>query len=121
MKALRILLVEDDSMIGILLGMTLQQMGHEICATESTEAGAIAAAEARRPDLMIVDSDLREGDGVAAVVQILARRPTPFVFASGDLTKAKARFPRAAVLHKPFNDIDLARAIQSEMDAALAK
>jgi hypothetical protein len=70
---------------------------------------------------MIVDAALSEGDGVAAVVQILARRATPFVFASGDLTRAKARFPRAAVLRKPFNDVDLARAIQSEMDAAPAK
>jgi DNA-binding response OmpR family regulator len=47
MRALRILLVEDDSMIGMFLGMTLEQMGHEVCAIESTEAGAVAAADSR--------------------------------------------------------------------------
>ncbi len=121
MKALRILVVEDDSMIGMFLGMTLEEMGHEVCAIESTEAGAVAAAEVHRPDLMIVDSALSEGDGIAAVARILVRRATRFVFASGDLTRTKARFPRAAGLQKPFNDADLARAIESEMDAAPAR
>jgi DNA-binding response OmpR family regulator len=120
MKALRILVVEDDSMIGTFLGMTLEEMGHEVCAIETTEDGAVAAADRHRPDLMIVDAALSEGNGIAAVVRILARRATPFVFASGDLTAARARFPRAAVLHKPFNEADLARAIESEMDAAPA-
>ncbi len=118
MKALRILVVEDDSMIGMFLGMTLEEMGHDVCAIERTEAGAVAAAEVHRPDIMIVDAALSEGDGVAAVARILARRPTPFVFASGDLTSARTRFPRAVAIQKPFNDADLARAIESEMDAA---
>lgn len=119
MKALRILVVEDDSMIGMFLGMTLEQMGHDVCAIESTEAGAVAAAERHRPDLMIVDAALREGDGVAAVARILARRPTPFVFATGDLTRAQSRFPRAVAIQKPFTDSDLARAIQKATDATL--
>jgi DNA-binding response OmpR family regulator len=120
MRALRILLVEDDSMIGMFLGMTLEQMGHEVCAIESTEAGAVAAAERQRPDLMIVDAALNPGDGVAAVGRILAQRPVRFVFASGDMTRVKLRFPDAVVIQKPFNDTDLARAIQMAMDAAPA-
>jgi CheY-like chemotaxis protein len=120
MKALRILLVEDDSMIGMFLSMTLEQMGHDVCAIESTEAGAVAAAERCRPDLMIVDAGLSTGDGVEAVDRILAQRPVPFVFASGDMTRVKLRFPDAVVIQKPFNDADLARAIQMAMEAAPA-
>jgi DNA-binding response OmpR family regulator len=120
MRALRILLVEDDSMIGMFLGMTLEQMGHEVCAIESTEAGAVAAAERQRPDLMIVDAALNPGDGVAAVGRILAQRPVRFVFASGDMTRVKLRFPDAVVIQKPFNDTDLARAIERAMDATPA-
>jgi DNA-binding response OmpR family regulator len=120
MKALRILLVEDDSLIGMFLGMTLEQMGHDVCAIETTEAGAVAAAERFRPDLMIVDAGLSAGDGVDAVVRILAQRPTPYVFASGDTTKVLARFPGSVVIRKPFDDTDLARAIQRAMEAAPA-
>jgi DNA-binding response OmpR family regulator len=120
MRALRIVLVEDDSMIGMFLDMTLEQMGHEVCAIESTEAGAVAAAEQHRPDLMIVDAALETGDGVAAVGRILARRSVRYIFASGDMTKVQASFPDAIMIHKPFNDTDLARAIERAMDATPA-
>jgi DNA-binding response OmpR family regulator len=119
-RVLRIVLVEDDSMIGTFLGMTLEHMGHEVCAIESTEAGAISAAERYRPDLMIVDAALSAGDGVAAVVGILARRSVPYIFASGDMTKVKVVFPDAIMIQKPFNDTDLARAIERAMDATPA-
>ncbi len=120
MRALRILLVEDDSMIGMFLGMTLEQMGHEVCAIETTEAGAVAAAERHQPDLMIVDAALSPGDGAAAVALILAHRAVRFIFASGDISRVKLRFPDAVVIQKPFNDTDLARAIHMAMDAAPA-
>jgi DNA-binding response OmpR family regulator len=116
MKALRILLVEDDCVIGMFLGMTLEHMGHEVCAIESTEAAAVAAAERYRPDLMIVDAALGEGDGVTAIEKILAVRPMRYIFATGDLTKVKVRVPDAIVIQKPFNDIDVARAIQNAMN-----
>jgi DNA-binding response OmpR family regulator len=118
MKALRILLVEDDSMVGMLLGMTLEQMGHEVCALETTEAGAVSAAERLRPDLMIVDAGLSAGDGVTAVERILAQQVARFVFASGDLTRCRARFPNAVMIQKPYDDIDLARAIATAVEGA---
>jgi hypothetical protein len=36
------------------------------------------------------------------------------------MTRVKLRFPDAVVIQKPFNDADLARAIQMAMDAAPA-
>ena len=39
MKALQILLVEDDSLIAMLLLETLAEMGHGVCAVEATESG----------------------------------------------------------------------------------
>ena len=58
MKALRILVVEDDTMIGELLVETLEGLGHAVCAVESNVANAVAAASRCRPDLMIVDVGL---------------------------------------------------------------
>jgi CheY-like chemotaxis protein len=57
MKALRILVVEDDAMIAMLLADMFAAMGHDVCAIERTEAGAVAAATLCKPDLMIVDAD----------------------------------------------------------------
>ena len=36
MTTLRIMVVEDDMLIGMLLGEMLEAMGHEICAIERT-------------------------------------------------------------------------------------
>ena len=44
MAALRVLVVEDDAIIGALLAEMLEGMGHDVCAVEATEADAVTAA-----------------------------------------------------------------------------
>lgn len=111
MNMLRVLVVEDNSIIGMLLADTLSEMGYEVCAVEATEAGAVAAAARCKPDLMIVDAGLREGNGVSAVERILHNGFIPHVFVSG-ATTVQAQRPGAIVIQKPFLDAALARAIQ---------
>jgi two-component system, response regulator PdtaR len=41
MKALRILVVEDDALIAMLLAELLAGLGHNVCATAATEAHAV--------------------------------------------------------------------------------
>jgi CheY-like chemotaxis protein len=67
LKALRVLVVEDNAFIGMLYADLLAEMGHTVCAIEATESEAVAAATLCKPDLMIVDAALREGTGVSAV------------------------------------------------------
>ena len=45
MPALRILLVEDEAIVAMLFADLLVAMGHEVCAIEATEAGAVTAAD----------------------------------------------------------------------------
>jgi len=42
MKALRVLVVEDNATIGMLLGEMRAEMGHHVCGVEATEAEAVA-------------------------------------------------------------------------------
>jgi DNA-binding response OmpR family regulator len=118
MKALRVLVVEDDAMVGMLLADMLQEMGHEVCGVEATEAAAVASALSSRPDLMIVDGRLGEGCGVAAIETIRRIGAVPHLFASGDIARIKSLRPGAVVLQKPFYEADLARAIQAALAAA---
>jgi two-component system, response regulator PdtaR len=120
MKALRVLVVEDDAIIGMLLAEMLEEMGHDICAIEATEAGAVAAAVRFRPNLMIVDMRLGDGSGVAAVEEILRTGPVPHLFVSGDTSSVRALRPGAVVIQKPFRESDLARAIRRTLGAAAA-
>lgn len=112
-KALRVLVVEDDNLIGILLGEMLELMGHAVCAIEATQADAVSATAQHRPDLMIVDAQLREGSGVSAVEEILLSGPVPHLFISGE--RVHTSRPDAVVLQKPFHEADLVRAIQRAM------
>ena len=59
----------------MLTGELLEQMGYDVCAIESTEADAVAAAVRCRPDLVIVDVLLGDGSGVSAVEEILRAGP----------------------------------------------
>ena len=66
MTALRVLVVEDEMLIGMLLADMLEARGYDVCAVEATETGAVTAAARYNPGLMIVDARLRDGSGVAA-------------------------------------------------------
>ena len=111
------MVVEDEALIGMLFAEVLGQMGHEVCAIEDTEAGAIAAAAQYRPDLMIVDARLSNGSGISAVDQILRNGFIPHVFVSGDVSSIRAQRPGAVVLQKPFRDPDIVRAIERALNA----
>jgi CheY-like chemotaxis protein len=117
MTTLRVLVAEDDPMIGTLLAEVLTEMGYDVCAIEATEADTVAAAVRCRPDMMIVDAWLGDGSGVAAVEAVLRTGFVPHVFVSGDMTRVQARRPDAVVLQKPFREADLARAIQRALAA----
>jgi CheY-like chemotaxis protein len=119
MQSLRVLVVEDDAVIGVLLAELLRGMGHEVCDTAATEAAAVTAAERCAPDLMIVDARLGRGSGIAAVDQILRARPVAHFFLSGDAEGVRMRRPGAVVVRKPFRIADLARAIDLDVAAVL--
>jgi len=118
MDALRVLVVEDDALLAMLLAELLASMGHDVCATAATEAEALIAAIRYRPDLMIVDAGLGRGSGVSAVEEILRAGPLAHVFVTGDADRVRRRKPDAIVVRKPFREAELANAIDLALAAA---
>ena len=116
MDPLNVLLVEDDAILAELLAELLADLGHCVCAIEATQDGAIAAAARHKPNLMIVDAQLRRGDGLAAVKTILRDGPVAHIFVSGDVAKVLALRPNAVALQKPYTEA----ALQAAMARALA-
>ena len=110
MKSLRILVVEDDRLVGELLAEVLIALGHRVCGVQTTRVGAIEAAAADRPDLLIVDVNLADGSGISAVASIVADRRVPHLFISGrPVPPAQLD---AELLLKPFRIPELAQAIE---------
>jgi two-component system, response regulator PdtaR len=120
MKALCVLVMEDDFMIGMLLAEMLEELGHKVCAIEATVADAVIAAARHRPDLMIVDERLGDESGISAVEDISLAGPVPHLYVTGDISRVKALRPGAVVIQKPFSESDLTRAIERALGNAVA-
>ena len=107
----RILVVEDESLIRMLLEDMLADLGHEVVATASSVSTAKELATAGGFDAAILDVNL-EGEEVFPVAEILAARSLPFVFASGYGQAAlPEKFRDRPTLQKPFQGQQLEAAI----------
>lgn len=113
MKAPRILIVDDDAVIGMLMAEILETEGFVICGVETTEPGAVSAAMRERPDLVIIDQVLGTGSGVRAIEEIVRDSPVPYVLISG-MVGARTR----KVLLKPFRKVDLLQAMAQALASA---
>ena len=115
-RHLRIIVVENDALIGVLLAEMLEEMGHDVCAIEATEDGAVASAALRQPDLMIVDAWLGEGSGIVAVDKILLTGEMPHIFVSGDIARVRMLRPNSIMVQKPYREAEIAHAIRRATD-----
>jgi two-component system, response regulator PdtaR len=118
-KALRIMVVEDDALIGMLLTEMLEGLGHGVCAVACTEPEAVEAALRCKPDLMLVDARLRDGSGLSAVTEILRSGFIPHIFVTGDAAEVQSLRPGVVVIDKPFREKDLICGIQRALDLAV--
>jgi response regulator NasT len=116
---LRVLIVEDDTLVGLGLKAQLQKLGHQ------TAGQAAGAAEARelfleeRPDLVLMDILLEGSDGIELAAELLKERRCPMIIVSAYSEKALIdRAARAGVfgyLIKPVSDTALAAQIEVAM------
>ena len=78
----RILVVEDEAMICVLIEDMLAELGYEVAAAPGRIDQALTAIDQIAFDLAILDVNV-EGQTTASVADALAARGTPFVFATG--------------------------------------
>jgi len=110
-KSLKILVAEDDELIGELLSEMLVLMGHEVCALTTSEADTVAAANRFQPDLLIVDFRLGQGSGIEAVDVIMQTGFIPHILVSGNIARVRELRPEAVMLEKPYTRASLMVAI----------
>jgi CheY-like chemotaxis protein len=114
--ARRVLIVEDDVMIRMLMEDMLSDLGFAVAAQASKVAEALAALNSIAIDVAILDVNL-SGETTGPVAEALAARGTPFVFATGYGEHGlPEKFRDRPLLKKPFQIDGLKRML----DAALA-
>ncbi len=84
-----ILVVDDDAAVRGLVVRILRSWGHTVIGEAGSVAEALACAEALRPDTVLVDIGLPDGDGFALTRELHARcRTTRVVLFSSDADRA---------------------------------
>ena len=118
---LRVLIIEDDPALNQMLALHFEDQGCEVHNAERCEAG-LAVARAQAVDLILLDQQLPDGEGIDLLPKLLAARPqTAVVMMTGqhDLELAIRAIKGGAkdFVHKPLR-VDT---LQSTVDKVLAQ
>lgn len=99
----RVLLVEDEPLIAMMLEDFLDALDRQCAGTADSVATAMSLVEAGEFDCAILDVHLRGGEKSWPVAEALAERGIPFVFATGGADDMIAEaFRGRPMLQKPF-------------------
>jgi PAS domain S-box-containing protein len=117
MPNIRILVVEDESLVAKDIQNMLRSLGYEVIDVVSTGEEAIQLAEATAPDLVLLDIVLKgEIDGIKAAERIWERFSIPVIYLTAyadetTLQRAKVTEPFGYIL-KPFDERELQTTIE---------
>jgi CheY-like chemotaxis protein len=110
-KRLRVLVVEDEALIAMLVEDMLTDLGHEVAAVASRMDEALKIARVGLFDLAILDVNL-DGKPSFPIADLLATRGIPFAFSTGyGLQGRDSKYSHIPTLSKPFVSEDLAKLV----------
>ncbi|GLZ43004.1 response regulator transcription factor [Actinokineospora sp. NBRC 105648] len=116
-----LVLCDDHAVFADALGTVLGQHGFVVRAVADTVAASVAALRRMRPDLCLLDRNLADGDGVAALGELTAASPRTkiLVLTADDDPEVVARAldaGAAGYLHKTGSVRALAQALRRVLD-----
>jgi len=101
MKPLRVLVVEDEGLVAMMLEDLLDDLGCELAGSVASVGAALAWIEAGgEADAALLDVNLG-GEPVFPVAEALRARGVPFAFTTGYGENHDPRFGDAILLGKP--------------------
>lgn len=117
--SLQVLVVEDESMVAMMIEDMLEDLGHCVLATSGRMPEASKLVSSASADLAILDVNLN-GEETYPLAASLASRKIPFIFATAyGSSGIKAEWSGVPVLQKPFQSSQLAEAINHAVQGLL--
>lgn len=117
---IRVLLVEDESLISEMLGDMLEDLGHIVCGTLASGEGALGEVLKEKPELVIMDIKLKGAmTGIEAARAIKQACDIPIVYLTGYSEEGVVEQARetgaAGYLVKPISKNELRKCIDKAL------
>jgi CheY-like chemotaxis protein len=121
LRGLSVLLVEDESMVSLLVEDMLKGLGCARVWQAATLAEATTALSNTAPDIAVLDLNL-DGEFVDPLADRLAQASIPFVFATAyGRPLVPERWAARLVIQKPFRSETLGAALRAALAAARSR
>ncbi|MBN8959930.1 MAG: response regulator [Rhizobiales bacterium] len=115
-----VFLVEDETMIRMMVAEMLMDLGYRIAGEAGDVDEALRLVETVDFDIALLDVNVN-GKVVTPVARAIAARKRPFIFATGYGTQGMPEeFRGRPALQKPFQMETLARMIEAALKNAMA-
>lgn len=116
-QAIKILVVEDEMLIGAKISMFLTELGYEVTGLLPRAEEVLNHIQENSPDIALLDIQLKgDMDGIALAQTLMQTHRIPVIFLtanSHDATFERAKTAKPyAFLSKPFKKMDLQRALE---------
>lgn len=114
---LRILIVEDEMVIGANISLQLSRFGYEVTGIVPRGEEALVHVRENQPDLVLLDINLKGNiDGIQTAEMMQKEHDIPVIYLTANsddahFNRAKATHPYAFI-SKPYKGLDLKRAIE---------
>ncbi|AKB84494.1 response regulator [Methanococcoides methylutens] len=118
MKNKKIVVVEDELIVGMMIKLKLEKMGYTVAGIASRGKDAISMVKSIQPSLILMDIRLKGGiDGIDTAKMIRKAYSIPIVFITADSSKETREradlVGHQGYLTKPFMDEDLGNIVHS--------
>ncbi len=114
-ETIRVLVAEDNQVVAEIIKLSLQESGFEMAGLAVTGRDAVEMTISLRPDVVLMDIEMPDLDGLDATRQIQSRQPTPVVVLTAhqgdDLLEKASEVGVSAYLTKPPQVKEIERAI----------
>lgn len=118
LRGKRVLVVEDEALIAVMVEDMLIDMGSEVVGPAATIATALELARTEELDAAVLDVNVR-GERIDPVAEVLMARGIPVLFATGYGEVRLASGAPATVIDKPYTQDKLARGLAAAMGVAI--
>jgi len=119
--SLKILVVEDEALVAMLIEDAVRLHGHRVVGVADTAAAAYEIVARDRPDIALCDVRLADGDSGLSIASTLAEGGIACLFLSGNCPGTSAHPLIVGCLPKPFHTASIGAAILAAHALALGQ